>query len=160
MKKTCDQTVPVGYGSPPVATRFEPGVSGNPAGRPKGRPNARSVLVEALRKPVQHDAQDEPVEALAAIIAKQIALALKGDRHASRTLIGLADRYGLLRDQRSLEPQDLSKLSEEDLAHLEDLIQKMSEGDADNEEARGAGRLVADMSVDELKAEIARREQG
>jgi len=45
MKKTCDQTFPVGYGSPPVATRFAPGVSGNPAGRPKGQQNFRSALV-------------------------------------------------------------------------------------------------------------------
>jgi len=94
---------------------------------------------------------------LEAILAKQIEKAVKGDRHASQTLIGLADRHGLLTAQRS-QPRDCTKLNEEELAHLEDLLQKMS-GDANDEEVRRAGRLVTDMSVDELKAEIARREQ-
>jgi hypothetical protein len=34
----------VGYGKPPKATRFKPGVSGNPRGRPKGSQNRRPAL--------------------------------------------------------------------------------------------------------------------
>ena len=38
----------VGYGKPPVHTRFQKGQSGNPKGRPRGRKNLSSLLNEAL----------------------------------------------------------------------------------------------------------------
>ena len=38
----------VGYGKPPVATRFTKGQSGNPTGRPRGRKNFDTVIVDAL----------------------------------------------------------------------------------------------------------------
>lgn len=42
----------VGYGKPPVATRFRPGVSGNPRGRPKGSKNKRPGLKEERLKEI------------------------------------------------------------------------------------------------------------
>ena len=42
----------VGYGKPPVATRFRPGVSGNPKGRPKGAKNRRPALNEERLKAI------------------------------------------------------------------------------------------------------------
>ena len=41
---------PVGYGRPPVHTRFKPGQSGNPKGRRKGQRNLHTVLTEALNQ--------------------------------------------------------------------------------------------------------------
>jgi hypothetical protein len=38
----------VGYGKPPVHTRFQKGQSGNPKGRPRGRKNLSSLLNDAL----------------------------------------------------------------------------------------------------------------
>ena len=38
----------VGYGTPPLHTRFQKGQSGNPKGRPRGRKNLSSLLNEAL----------------------------------------------------------------------------------------------------------------
>ena len=38
----------VGYGKPPLHTRFEKGQSGNPKGRPRGRKNLSSLLNDAL----------------------------------------------------------------------------------------------------------------
>ena len=42
----------VGYGKPPEATRFKPGVSGNPKGRPKGTKNRRPALHEERLKDI------------------------------------------------------------------------------------------------------------
>src|SRR6516225_1371379 len=38
------QTFSVGYGRPPVHSRFKPGQSGNPKGRRKGQRNVRTVV--------------------------------------------------------------------------------------------------------------------
>jgi hypothetical protein len=42
----------VGYGRPPVSTRFKPGQSGNPRGRPKGSKSLNQVLLQALNRRV------------------------------------------------------------------------------------------------------------
>jgi hypothetical protein len=38
----------VGYGKPPLHTRFQKGRSGNPRGRPRGRKNLATLLSDAL----------------------------------------------------------------------------------------------------------------
>jgi hypothetical protein len=38
----------IGYKRPPLATRFKPGQSGNPAGRPKGRKNMKTAVNEIV----------------------------------------------------------------------------------------------------------------
>jgi uncharacterized protein DUF5681 len=42
----------VGYGRPPLMTRFRPGQSGNPRGRPKGARNLSTVVAAALSERV------------------------------------------------------------------------------------------------------------
>jgi hypothetical protein len=42
----------VGYGKPPVATRFEHGRSGNPRGRPRGARNSLPALKEEQLKTI------------------------------------------------------------------------------------------------------------
>jgi hypothetical protein len=43
----------VGYGRPPVHTRFKPGQSGNPRGRRKGQRNVSTVLAETLNQRIR-----------------------------------------------------------------------------------------------------------
>jgi hypothetical protein len=40
----------VGYGRPPLHTRFKPGQSGNPRGRPTGPKSILGLLIEALEE--------------------------------------------------------------------------------------------------------------
>ena len=42
----------VGYGRPPLHTRFKPGQSGNPKGRPKGAKNEDTILREIMNRPI------------------------------------------------------------------------------------------------------------
>ena len=81
----------VGYGKPPVATRFKPGQSGNPKGaRRKVRPSNLGEAVEAAlmrRQTVMIDGKRKRMSRLE-IMAERITLdAAKGDLEAQRELI-------------------------------------------------------------------------
>ncbi|WAT19277.1 DUF5681 domain-containing protein [Aurantiacibacter sp. MUD11] len=47
-----ERSYEVGYGKPPVETRFKKGQSGNPAGRPRHRPLLETMAREALYRKV------------------------------------------------------------------------------------------------------------
>ena len=47
-----DKSDKIGYGRPPVHSRFKPGQSGNPRGRPKGSLNFETDLKRTLQAPV------------------------------------------------------------------------------------------------------------
>ena len=104
----------VGYGKPPVHTRFKPGQSGNPRGRRKGQRNVHTVVDEALsqRITIREGNRTRSVTKLDAVIVTMVNAALKGDakaqaslmammiaRHDRRTAAG--DQPGALHDRRS-----------------------------------------------------------
>ena len=81
----------VGYGKPPLRTRFSKGQSGNAGGRPRGMTAGRAkalALKEAYRM-VNVKAGDRIIAlpALQAILRSQIALAAKGNGPAQRAVI-------------------------------------------------------------------------
>jgi hypothetical protein len=88
-----DKDERVGYRRPPKATRFQPGISGNPKGRPKGVPNKATILerMMAMRVPVRigdREAVASLPEALWCMVAEK---ALNGDLKAATVLLEAFD---------------------------------------------------------------------
>jgi hypothetical protein len=81
----------VGYGKPPVHTRFRKGVSGNPGGRPPKAPLERIktlALREAYRAvTVKDGGVTATLPAIRAVLRRQLALAAKGNGPAQRAII-------------------------------------------------------------------------
>src|SRR5205085_2700242 len=80
----------VGYGKPPVHTRFCKGRSGNPGGRPRGMTAGRAAalaLKEAYRLvTVREGDKVLTVPAIQAVLRSQVALAAQGNGPAQRAL--------------------------------------------------------------------------
>ena len=74
----------VGYRSPPEATRFKKGVSGNPRGRPKGSLNVATVLTKTLRERVTitENGRRKTVTKLEAALKQLVNKAAAGDLRA------------------------------------------------------------------------------
>jgi hypothetical protein len=82
---------PVGYGRPPVHSRFRKGQSGNPAGRRRQSEGERArklILQEAFRRlNLREGDKVTRIPALQAVLRSQIALAAKGNGPAQRAII-------------------------------------------------------------------------
>lgn len=66
------QSYEVGYGKPPVHTRWKPGQSGNPGGRPLKIKEAENILLENLKKATEKisklvDSEDDRVSLQASV---------------------------------------------------------------------------------------------
>jgi Family of unknown function (DUF5681) len=91
----------VGYGRPPMRTRFKPGQSGNPKGAKRkpqsSAPDLKALFERALSKKVTLK-QGENVRVVTmaeAGMEQVVAQYAKGDRHARRDVIALADKLGV-----------------------------------------------------------------
>ena len=81
----------VGYGTPPVHSRFKKGTSGNPRGRPKGRLNFATVLLKTLREKVviNENGRRTIITKLEASVKQLVNKAAAGDLRALSHLIGI-----------------------------------------------------------------------
>lgn len=114
----------VGYGRPPMHTRFKPGQSGNPKGRPKGTKNEDTILREIMNRPIEIRDGGRPrkISVLAAILLKFAENALKGDPKSATFLL---NRYGLA-ERTAPEPDGLDQDDRELLdSYLQALNTKM-----------------------------------
>jgi Family of unknown function (DUF5681) len=98
---TSAEAYKVGPGRPPREYQFKPGQSGNPKGAKRKSPSIsldlKALLERALNKTVtlKQGERERMVTMAAAGIEQLVAQFAKGDRHARRDLIALADRLGV-----------------------------------------------------------------
>jgi len=86
----------VGYGRPPVETRFRKGESGNPRGRPGGTKasKAKAVVLQEAYRPITVREGDDvlTLPAIRAVMRQLVRLAAKGNGPAQRKLIDMVQR--------------------------------------------------------------------
>ena len=98
---------PVGYGKPPVASRFRKGVSGNPSGRPTPKPDIYAMLTERLFMPVvvREQGRTRKTPFLNALLARAQADALRGHLKPFIDLLKFLDASRLVSFDRLTAPQ-------------------------------------------------------
>ena len=81
----------IGYGKPPVESRFKEGQSGNPTGRPKGKLNLATVLAQALsaKVVVKEGGRRQKISKFAVSITQLVNKAAGGDLRAMQILLSL-----------------------------------------------------------------------
>ncbi len=88
----------VGYGRPPVHSRYKPGQCGYPKGRPKRRRrNVRTIVEEALNEPIKVKVgnRTRSLSKLDGVVLTTVNKALHGDAKALTALIALLRSVGL-----------------------------------------------------------------
>jgi Family of unknown function (DUF5681) len=124
-KKTPKGDYRVGYCKPPAAHRFKDGNQANPKGRRKGARNRKVVIQEVLFEPVtvREGNQTRQMSALEALLKKLLSNALSGDNKAALTILGIAQKEGLLTPEQE---QAVDNLSDNDLAIIEDAKRRIA----------------------------------
>jgi hypothetical protein len=111
-----DENDTVGYGRPPLHSRFKPGQSGNRNGRPKGTTSFASELAEELAEVIADPHGGGLCTKRRAIAKGLIAKAITGDAKAAIAVIGLCAK--LLPESAAEDPR---------AAHDEAFVQKLNE---------------------------------
>lgn len=111
----------VGYGKPPVGSRFKKGVSGNPGGRKKGGSNIKTEFDEVmnLTLEINENGRKKTVTYLQAMLRRVAQEAIKGNMRATEICLDRAERY------EGAATPEAEELSEEDGALIERQLQRL-----------------------------------
>lgn len=112
----------VGYGKPPVDSRFKPGRSGNPKGKPKGAKSYKAIVAAALHEKITVTTPrgKKRMTKLEALIQSNMHAALKGDPKATDHILKIAREHGLANEvEAAIDAAATAALREEDRAILE-----------------------------------------
>ena len=122
----------VGFGKPPVHSRFRKGCSGNSKGRPKGTKNLRTDLTEVLQERITVTEGDRKVRMSKqrAIVMTLIAKTLKGDSRITTTLLNTMFRALGFADTAADVEQPLDANEQELLAVIDARRQRSAESSA------------------------------
>lgn len=84
----------VGYGRPPVATRFKPGMSGNPSGKRKAKPSLSQRLDRILAESVSvtEGGKSKRMAKEEVFLRQMVTRAIGGDRQFGRLLLDYLER--------------------------------------------------------------------
>jgi hypothetical protein len=93
----------IGYGSPPVHSRFKPGQSGNPSGRAKGSQNLKTLFNKVLDEEIslRDGTEVKKITKAEAVVRSVVVGALKGDPRNVAILFRLAEQAGQFQDASS-----------------------------------------------------------
>jgi hypothetical protein len=125
-----DRTYKVGYGRPPIETRFKKGVSGNPAGRKPGRRNVSSVIAAALAETVvvNENGRRRTITKLEAAFKQMANKAAGGDARATKLMIELLHqsegRDAAREAPSNMTPQERQAADRAALAALRDYLER------------------------------------
>lgn len=136
MSRDQEDDYDVGYGKPPIATRFQPGQSGNPKGRPKGVRNFRTEVKAMLNRKISvvKNGKTIKVRTLEAALMRLQEKALKGDIRSLLTILELASADAAETDAVNIERR-LKQIDLEILANFEAPLGGASTGDDHDVEA-------------------------
>ena len=125
----------VGYGKPPVKSRFRAGQSGNPRGRTKGKKNFKTDLTEELRERIRVREGDRTIKISKqrGIVKSVVSRSLKGDARAANLLVNTMLR---VLDPNAVIEGGNSTLTAEEAEVLRDVERRLlSDQDASTESA-------------------------
>jgi hypothetical protein len=115
----------VGYGRPPVHTRFKPGQSGNPRGRPSAVKSIMRLLLEALEERavvVTEDGKRRRITKRKLGIARLVDKFAEGDPNATRVVLDLVWR---VERQTPSEPAERPSLQAADKLVITNLLARL-----------------------------------
>jgi hypothetical protein len=127
----------VGYGRPPVHTRFKRGQSGNRKGRRKGQRNVHTVLAETLnqRITIREGDRTRSVTKLDGVIIAMVNGALKGDAKAQTSLIAMMRSTGMVGEAPDVA--DAQPFTANDDAIIDDFLRRQTPQSPQTEAADG-----------------------
>lgn len=139
----------VGYGRPPVSSRWKRGQSGNPKGRKKSAKTVAQSIEETLARRLTIEENGRPVTlTLQEIVLRKLAYAAaRGDMNAIKTLFALKDRFHDSSETK-LDPAELDPNDQAIIAgYLEKLKGSANAGDAATAEGQAQeGEDVGEVS--------------
>ena len=91
----------VGHKRPPLHSRFQPGVSGNPSGRRKGSRNIRTIFEKILCEEIslREGSTTKKITKAEAIVRSMVIGAMKGDPRSQQNLFRLAEQVGQFEEE-------------------------------------------------------------
>jgi len=125
----------VGYGKPPVKTRFRKGQSGNPKGRLKGSRNFATVFIAAMSQPVTitEHGRRKRITKLDAAVTQLANDAARGDKKSIQLAFALLQALEPRIEAQRL-PKDIAPADEAVLTELKVRLLRMSKGAAEADE--------------------------
>jgi Family of unknown function (DUF5681) len=125
----------VGYGNPPLHTRFKKGESGNPKGRPRGSKNLATLLEKELKERVvvTENGRRRSITKQEAMLKHLVNKAVSGDRRLMQLLL---DEIRLLETRISSSSSGSEVLDEADrqvMRQLHDRMRRIMQTGGENE---------------------------